>query len=134
MNNQSRIILLWLILVVCMILHFDYHVSELFYGIDIRRPDANGRTPDSVLYIRSAFHFLPLLYITLIMWHRTRLLRIVNMVLSVLYLMAHIAHLGGELKGDNPSQIVLLSVTALLALLLAIAAWNWVKEGQKTTG
>lgn len=132
MTNQFRIILLWLILVVCMVLHFDYHVSELFYGIEIRRPDANGRVPSSVLYIRSAFHFLPFLYISVVMWFTARPVRIINLLLSVLYLLAHIAHLAGELKkGDNPSQMVLLSITAFLSSLAVIASWKWLKETEK---
>lgn len=126
MNNQLRIIILWLVLVVCMILHFDYHVSEIFYGIDVKRPDANGTIPDSIVVIRSLFHFLPLLYAVALLWLEAKAVRLANFVLSVLYAFAHASHLAGELKKfDNPSQIALLSVTLLLALLLTFASWNW---------
>ncbi len=132
MNNQIRITLLWLILVVCMILHFDYHVSEIFYGIDVKRPNANGTVPNSIVVIRSLFHFLPLLYAATLLWFANKWMRLGNFILSVLYAFAHGMHLSGELKKfDNPSQIILLSVTFLLAVLLAYASFAWWKAIKK---
>jgi hypothetical protein len=135
MNNQIRIVILWLLLVVCMILHFDYHVSEIFYGIDVKRPDANGTIPSTIVLIRTAFHFAPMAILVILMWTTSKAARIVNLALSVLYTLSHGMHLAGELKkGDNPSQMALLSVTLLLALTLVFASWKWYKEtGQNTS-
>lgn len=132
MNNQIRIVLLWCLLILCMILHFDYHVSELFYGVDITKPDATGTVPASVVYIRSAFHFLPLLYIAVLLWFATSTVRIIHLVLSGLYTLAHLFHFAGEVsRGNNPSQIILLGITLLLSSLLVVAAFHWLRE--KTT-
>lgn len=133
MNNQTRITILWLVLVVCMILHFDYHVSEIFYGIDVKKPGATGAVPNSIVVIRSLFHFLPLLYVAVLLWFENKWVRLGNLVLSVLYVLSHAAHLLGELKKfDNLSQMALLSVTLLLALLLLYASINWWKETKST--
>ena len=59
MNNQTRIVFLWFMLIVCMILHFDYHVSDIFYGISVEKPGANGIVPPTIIIIRLAFHTLP---------------------------------------------------------------------------
>lgn len=128
-NNQTKIILLWVLLIVCMILHFNYHVSELIYGIDIRSKNASGTVPAHILYIRSAFHFLPIVYIVLVMWFNSKTVKIINLILAALYSLAHLFHLAGEIKkGDNPSQIVLLVITAILALLLTLASFYWNKN------
>ncbi|GAA4462697.1 hypothetical protein GCM10023093_09830 [Nemorincola caseinilytica] len=128
MSGQLRIVLLWVILVICMILHFDYHVSEIFYGIDVRKAGANGTVPPTILIIRTAFHFLPLLYAVTLMWYAGAVARKVNMVLSILYLGANAAHFIGEVrKGDNPSQIMLLGLTFVLSAVLVMAARQWVR-------
>lgn len=129
MNNQIRIIILWLILVICMILHFDYHVSDIFYGIDVKRPDADGTVPFSIIYIRAAFHFLPLLFVVLLLSKANTAIKFINLILSVAYTLSHAAHLVGELrKGDNPSQMTLLGVTLYIAVMLVIYSWMWRKE------
>ncbi len=129
MTNQIRVTILWLVLVVCMILHFDYHVSEIFYGIDVKRPDANGTIPISILFIRSAFHFLPLLFVAALLWLKNKMVRIANFALSILYALSHASHWISELKKfDNPSQMALLSVTFFLSLLLVFASWNWLRR------
>lgn len=123
---------MWLILVVCMILHFDYHVSEIFYGIDVKRPNADGTVPNTIVVIRSVFHFLPLLYVATLLWFANKWVRLGNFMLSVFYTFAHGMHLSGELKKfDNPSQIILLSVTLTLSLLLVYASFKWWKEIRK---
>ncbi|MBX2902900.1 MAG: hypothetical protein KF872_05020 [Chitinophagales bacterium] len=129
MSNQIRVTILWLVLVVCMMLHFDYHVSEIFYGIDVKRSDANGTVPNTIVVIRTLFHFLPLLYVAVLLWLESKLARLLNVVLSGLYLLSHTFHLVGEVqKFNNPSQIVLLSVTLVLASLLVLASYKWLKE------
>ena len=37
-----RILLFWVLTTVAMVLHFDFHIGDLFYGIDIVQPGANG--------------------------------------------------------------------------------------------
>jgi hypothetical protein len=134
MNNHIRTIILWLLLVVCMILHFDYHVSEIFYGIDVKRPGANGTIPNTIVLIRAAFHFAPMVILVILMWAASKPARLVNLVLSMLYTLSHGMHLAGELKkGDNPSQMALLSVTFLLAVTLVFASWKWYREAAQNT-
>eukprot|EP01034_Spumella_vulgaris_P016599 gene16599-21191_t len=62
MNQPTKISLLWMMLVICMILHFDYHVSGIFYGIDVKKTDATGQYPPTLILIRGLFQILPLIF------------------------------------------------------------------------
>ena len=133
-THSLRIAMIWLILVVCMILHFDYHVSELFYGIDIKKPDANGTVPNSILIIRGIFHFLPFGFILVNLWTNNSIWRKIQIGIAGIYTLAHGFHLSGELsKGDNPSQILLLATTFLISVFLIIACISSVKNRNKTS-
>ncbi|MDZ7936508.1 MAG: hypothetical protein U5M51_16415 [Emticicia sp.] len=130
MNNLQKIIILWLLFVVCMILHFNYHVGELFYGIDIKRPDANGVVPASAAIVRLVFQIAPMMFITFLMFIEKSWLRVFNFSVSILYTLANVAHLIQEIIGEKPdlSQINLLIFTLVASLLLNLASWKWWKE------
>jgi hypothetical protein len=120
---------LWLLLIVCMILHFDYHISGAVYGLDIKAKDAKGIIPPQLLWIRLAFHFLPLLYIMMIMWQSRSAFRLLNLILAGIYTIAHGFHFAGALRSaDNPSQTILLGITLVLSVLLTVAAYQWYRE------
>ena len=52
---QLRVIVLWILLLAGMILHFNYHVSKIFYGIDVARPGANGEIPFMAHLLKNRF-------------------------------------------------------------------------------
>lgn len=133
MNNLQKIIVLWLLFVVCMIFHFNYHVGELFYGIDIKRPNANGIVPMSAAIVRFVFEILPMMFITFLMFIEKAWLRIFNFSVSILYTLANFAHLFQELRSEKPdlSQINLLSFVLVASLLLNLASWKWWKENSQ---
>ncbi|MEM6684625.1 MAG: hypothetical protein AAF617_02425 [Bacteroidota bacterium] len=117
MQIQLRLVILWLLCTIGMILHFNYHVSELFYGINVVRPDANGEVPLGVFIIRSVFYHLPFVWILLIMYYKTMFVKISLFITSILYSVAHLAHVIGELMKPKFD----ISQTALLFLVLATA-------------
>ncbi len=129
MTDRLRAIVLWNMLVVCMVLHFNYHVSGIFHGIDVARPDADGTFPPTLIVIRALFQLLPLLYAAMLLLSGHALVARVNVVLSGLYLLANAGHLAGEFAHApvDPSQIALLSVTLLLSILLLFVSVRWVR-------
>lgn len=129
MNDRIRVIILWNMLVVCMVLHFNYHVSGIFYGIDVARPDADGTFPPTLIIVRALFQLLPLLYAAALLFFSNRPVVRVNMVLSALYLLANASHLAGEFTHGtiDPSQVSLLSVTLLLSAALLFASVRWMR-------
>ncbi len=130
MNHLQKIILFWLLLIVCMILHFNYHVSGIFYGVDVTMPNAAGKVPNSILIIRSLFHFLPLLYVIALTYYDNQKIRVANLVLSMIYASANLMHMIGEIAGkkEDLSQIMLLLITLFIFILLSHTSWLWNKE------
>ncbi|MEA5426703.1 hypothetical protein [Arcicella lustrica] len=130
MNNSQKIVTLWILFVVCMILHFNYHVSELFYGVDIKRPNANGVVPTSAAIIRFVFEILPMMLVTFILFIEKPLIRQINFYLSILFSLANLAHLVEEFMSPklDLSQLNLLSFVFISSLLLNLASWRWIKE------
>lgn len=134
MENRTKVIILWNMLVVCMILHFNYHVSGIFYGINVEKPDADGTFPSGLVVIRILFQHLPLLYAAGLLLWESRPVRLGNLVLSGLYALANAFHLAGELVRPpvDPSQAILLSVTLLLSIVSVLLSYRWHRESKIT--
>lgn len=130
MANQTKLITLWGLTIIGMILHFNYHIGEIFYGINVVRPDADGTEPASVFVIRTVFYHLPMLWIVFILYANKRWMLFVLFIVSLLYALAHASHLFGELtKGDiNPSQAGLLTVVFIVSVVLVAEHWKATKQ------
>lgn len=129
MTNQIKLITLWTLTVIGMILHFNYHIGEIFYGIDVVREDATGQEPTSVFIIRTLFYHLPMIWIIWILYANKRWMQIALFAISVLYALAHASHLFKEITGSkNPSQSGLLIVVFIVAILLVIEHWKALKK------
>ncbi len=113
-----------------MILHFNYHVGELFYGIDIKRPNADGVVPTSAAIVRFVFEILPMMLVTFILFIEKPIIRQINFYLSILFSLANLAHLVEEFMSPklDLSQLNLLSFVFISSLLLNLASWRWIKE------
>ncbi|NQX85327.1 MAG: hypothetical protein HRT67_05410 [Flavobacteriaceae bacterium] len=132
MNKRIVLITLWLLCIIGMILHFNYHIGEIFYGIDIIRPDANGQVPMSVFVIRTLFYHLPIIWILCIIYFEAKPVKLGLFILSVLYAFAHASHLMGEIKNESidPSQLSVLSIVLLIAVILVIEHYKyWKSQG-----
>jgi len=113
-----RCILLWLILVIAMILHFNYHIGEIFYGIDIVRPEANGTIPIGTHLIRNIFYHLPILWILILLYFNSKIIRFGLFITSLIYTLSHAMHLVGEMTNPDLSQVPLLTITLGVSILL----------------
>ena len=113
-----RCILLWLILVIAMILHFNYHIGEIFYGIDIVRPEANGTIPIGTHLIRNIFYHLPILWILILLYFNSKIIRFGLFITSLIYTLSHAMHWLGEMTNPDLSQVPLLTITLGVSILL----------------
>ena len=135
MEHRTKITVIWLMLVLCMMLHFDYHVSGIFSGVDVQRPDARGVYPPTLILIRALFQVFPMGFALLTLFFAGRAVRIINLVLAVIYAPLHGFHVAGILRETpvDPTQVQLLVFTFLLSLLLAGVSWKWLKAYQTAT-
>jgi len=130
MKREIRLTTLWMLTIIGMILHFNYHVGELFYGIDIVKPEANGLVPISTFIIRTLFYHFPIVWIVILMFNTKRWVNLILFCISLLYLLAHLMHLTKELMSVNkdPSQISLLGLVFGLSVLLSIEHFKFWKD------
>ncbi len=126
--TRLRILFFWVLTTVCMILHFNFHVGDLFYGINIVREGANGQKPGSLVIIRFIFEIFPLIWTVSLLYLQSIPWRRVNFFLSVPFTLAHISHVVGELKEGDPSQLLLLTFVMLMSFLLTLESWKWMKS------
>ncbi len=126
----QKLILLWTLMVVCMMLHFDYNVSGIFYGIDVTSKDAKGVPPPTLLTLRLLFHLLPMLFAVLLLFFAGKSFRWLMVIVSPLYVLAHAFHLFGIL-GEKPfdtSQAILLSFMVAISVLQSGVAYRWARQ------
>lgn len=130
MENRNKLVTLWLLTIIGMILHFNYHIGGVFYGIDVVRPDANGQETTGVLIIRNAFYHLPMLFVAAILYIRGKWVKWVFFLVSCVYALAHASHLFGELRHEtiNPSQVSLLAVVFIVSLVLVFEHFKSAKS------
>jgi len=130
MTTKTKLIILWLVTQIGMILHFNYHIGEIFYGIDVVRPDADGKVPLGTFIIRTIYYHLPVIWILVIMYTDKKIIRLLLLITSVLYLLSHLFHWIGELMNPErgPSQLSLLGVVLLVAAFLAWEHFKYFKN------
>lgn len=129
MNSQSKLITLWVLTIIGMILHFNYHVGQIFYGIDVVRPDATGEETTGVFIIRTAFYHLPIIWILILLYANKQWVKWGMFVIGSVYALAHASHLFGELtsKETNPSQLSLLAIVFIVSGILAVEHFRYAK-------
>lgn len=130
---RIQLSLLWLLMVVGMMLHFDYHVSGIFYGIDLKRPNATGEFPPTIWLIRFVFQIAPMMAVTFLLFFEVQWFRVAHFGVSVLYTLAHASHLIREFEKPDMSQMNLLSLVLVVSVLLNVVSWRWLKEGKGQT-
>lgn len=132
MSTKLSLIILWILLIIGMILHFNYHVGEIFYGIDIEKPDANGEVPIGTFIIRSIFYHLPMIWILVIIYTQKPIINLLLFIISIIYLLAHISHLIGESMQSeiDLSQFSLLSLVLVVSTILCFEHYRYWRTEQ----
>jgi len=125
--QQFQVVVLWIIVLIGMILHFNYHVSKIFYGIDVSRPGADGTISPMVHVVRAAFYHLPMIFIALLLFIGAKWFRLAMFIISIPYTLSHVGHVLKEFQKPayDLSQIILLSLILLLSIVLNAASWNY---------
>lgn len=127
-QNPLRCIILWFILIIAMILHFNYHVGEIFYGIDVTRENADGTVPIGTAVIRNIFYHFPIIWILVLMTTQAKIVRLGLFILSLIYTLAHGMHLAREFAEPDISQISLLTLTLGVSVGLAYEHFRYWKQ------
>ena len=128
LQNPLKCIIYWLLLVIIMMLHFNYHVGEIFYGIDVAREGANGIIPIGTHIIRNIFYHLPIIWVVVLILSDKKVVKIGLFFISIVYLLSHLMHLVKDLAKPDLSQTPLLILALLIAGLLSLEHYNYWKK------
>jgi phosphotransferase system glucose/maltose/N-acetylglucosamine-specific IIC component len=128
-KTKFKVIVLWILLLIGMILHFNYHVSAIFYGIDVKRPNADGTIPLMAHILKTVFYHFPMIFVVALLYLKTKWFRGVMFVISLAYTVYHVFHVLGEFKKPklDLAQIPLLSLVLIFSLLLNKESWKYFK-------
>ena len=132
MENKNKLITLWILTIIGMILHFNYHIGEIFYGVDVVKPGYDGKVPNSIFVIRNLFYHLPIVWVLLIIYSKKPWANFTLFLISCAYMLAHLGHLSGELTNEekDPSQISLLLLVFAIAVILTVEHWKFWKKSK----
>lgn len=139
--NEERadglaIALLWMGLVVGMVLHFNYDVSGLRYGVDIRLPDTTGVVPWSNFVVKALFYVVPFILAVVAAGGAGRGHRAVNLGFSGLFVLAHASHFVTTAMGATEvigyAQALLLAAVLLANVQLIRLSLRWWRAARGT--
>ena len=126
-QSPLKCIIYWLLLVIIMMLHFNYHVGEIFYGIDVARENADGTVPVGTHVIRNIFYHLPVVWIIVLLSYQSNLVRVGLFIISVVYWISHLMHLIKDLANPGFSQTPLLLLALFVSSLLTLEHYKYWK-------
>ena len=131
--NLLRILVLWTISVIGMILHFNYHVSKIFYGIDVVRPGADGTISAMAHLMKNVYYHFPMVFIVLLVFFHQKWFRLVMFVITLAYTFSHVLHVVDEFSKPKLdwAQIPLLSLLLIFSVALNFVSWNYFRQVEK---
>ena len=127
-QSPLKCIIYWLLLVIIMVLHFNYHVGEIFYGIDVARENADGVVPIGTHVIRNIFYHLPIVWITILLTYQSNLIRVGLFIISIVYWTSHLMHLVKDLANPGFSQTPLLILALFISTILSFEHYKYWKN------
>lgn len=130
MNKITKIAFCWILIIIGLAYHTQYELSGLFFGEDIKIPEANGKMPYTVHYFNIAITIIPLFFSLLILFLKNMVFKWISFTYAVLLLLLNVFHVVTTAVEDisNLTQIVLLTFVALANALLVLELNRWRKE------
>ncbi|MEL6916198.1 MAG: hypothetical protein AAFO99_00570 [Bacteroidota bacterium] len=133
MNNQIRITILWLLLVLGITIHTVIETGEaLFFAPLPEEPYGEG-IPMFAHVIYLASMILPMLFTLLTLFFSSKAFKIVSLVFASLLTLLHIFHVLEDGSLENITQLLLLSFIAISSALLVITLVKWLRKKPEPT-
>jgi hypothetical protein len=131
MNTQIKTAFYWLLLGICFLTHTLFHMYGLFYGVDVRLPDATGNEVPLFDQVFNTVIFTVTFLMALLSINLSgRGFRWFSLVWSALFLLLNIAHLAEAVfvEAFDLSQVCLLSFVLVVNVLLIVTLWKSLKQ------
>lgn len=131
MKLQTKIIILWFLVIVGMLLHQFFSLHNLRFGVNVIK-DGYDAVPDMEMVKRLGLYLLPTVYMLGIMFVESRTVRLLAFAASLFYTAFHGWHFIDELgKMKDWVQWILLTLIIVYCVVLNLASWKWYREDDK---
>lgn len=131
MKLQTKIIILWLLVITGMLLHQFFSLHNLRFGVNVIKAGYDA-VPDMEMVKRLGLYLLPTIYILGIMFLESRIVRLLAFAASLFYTAFHGWHFIDELgKMKDWVQWILLTLIIVYCVVLNLASWKWYREADK---
>jgi hypothetical protein len=131
MDTKTKTAFYWLLLGICFLTHTVLHMYGLFYGVDIRLPDATGEVSLGTQAFNTVIFTITFLMALLSINLSGRGFRWFSLVWSTLFLLLNLFHLGATVfvEAFDLSQACLLTFMPAVNVLLTFTLWKELKTG-----
>lgn len=124
---QTKISILWLIILIGLVFHTILHLIPVFYGVDIVKPNPPGAVPLAMSLTMGFTFLIPVAMICLCLFFTSKWARVINFIVSLVVALINTAHLS-ELflaKSVDIAQVFVLPALFVVGLLLCIKSYKW---------
>jgi hypothetical protein len=130
MDTQAKAAFYWLLLGICFLTHTVLHLYGLFYGVDIRLPDAAGEVSLGTQAFNTVIFTLTFLMALLSVNLSGRGFRWFSLAWSSLFLLLNLFHLGATVfvEAFDLSQACLLTLVLAVNVLLTATLWKGLRK------
>lgn len=128
MNNQIKTTILWIIIVFGITLHSVLEVVEGFYFAVLPEEPFNEGIPtvSHVIFIMAML--VPLIFSVITLFSKSKAFIWISLIYGALLALLNIFHVIEDGNLENITQLILLSLVAIINVLLVITINNWRKE------
>lgn len=147
-----RIFFFWILLLGGLLFHNNYHLAELFFGVEIKLPDAKGTVPMAVHVFRIFVDLSILLFALLTLYLKSKIFYRISFVWVLLLCILNYVHFAETLIKElaDVSQLTLLALVFVINLILVhdlhkhslpwiflpkkFRNWNWAQHQKRWFG
>jgi hypothetical protein len=130
-NNQAKIIVLWIVFLLGLLFHTDLGLMPLFHNLSVAESQAQSMTEIApILWLMLGFFILPMGAIIATLFFSSKSYRRIHFGLTLFYTLLNISHLIADLmiRPLIAYQIILMAILLMIGLLLNIVSYDWVHK------
>ncbi len=126
---QTKISILWLIILIGLVFHTILHLIPVFYGVDIVKPNSQGVIPLGISLTMGFTFLIPVAIICLCVFFTSKWARVINFIVSLIVALINIAHLSEFFlaKSVDIAQVFVLPALFVISLFLCVISYKWIK-------
>lgn len=124
---QTKISILWLIILIGLVFHTILHLMPVFYGVNIAKPNSTGAVPLGMSLTMGFTFLIPVAMICLCLFFTGKWVQVTNLIISIIVLLINTVHLS-ELflaKSVDIAQVFVLPALFVVSLFLCVISYKW---------